>query len=229
MTRKTLVTLGRVASLLPLLLVACGESSERDGACPAGTHEDHGTCVADTLADAATDSVVQPPADAATDSVVQPPADAATDSLVQPPAVATTDKPADEGACPEVNDCGGCSALAHALGEPCGTGGSYVCNGTDDVTCETSAAPPAQAAGYHLVFADEFDTLDMSPNKLGDCKWYRAIPTWDLGDPPAANIAVANSALTLTWTQDQGTYLTAVSTHLRQGRLAPSSVASRVH
>ena len=111
-----------------------------------------------------------------------------------------------------LNECGGCSTLAHAVGEPCGNGQSYACNGTDEVTCGAGVSPPAQAAGYHLAFEDEFDTLDMSPNKLGDYKWYRAIPVWDLGDPPDANISVANSALTLSWTKSQGTYLTAVST-----------------
>ena len=66
--------------------------------------------------------------------------------------------------------------------------------------------PPSQAAGYNLVFTDDFDdpTLNLSPNGLDDYYWYNPGMFWESAVPaPATNIAVANSILTLTWNSGQ--------------------------
>jgi hypothetical protein len=40
-----------------------------------------------------------------------------------------------------VNACKGCSTLPHPVGDACGCGGKYACNGADAVTCSGASAP----------------------------------------------------------------------------------------
>jgi beta-glucanase (GH16 family) len=42
--------------------------------------------------------------------------------------------------------------------------------------------PPPQAAGYSLVFDDEFNTLNLSPNGLGNYNWYLFSPKSGISD-----------------------------------------------
>src|SRR5690242_3208594 len=71
--------------------------------------------------------------------------------------------------------------------------------------------PPPQAAGYKLVFADDFDSLDLSPNGSGIHTWYQSI-WWDKHIPNRSLIAVSNSVLTLKWRQGQGSFDTTITT-----------------
>ena len=57
-------------------------------------------------------------------------------------------------------------------------------------------SPPPSAQGYHLVFADDFNTLDLSPDGKGDHTWYRGI--WQQQTlPPIGNVSVSSSILSL--------------------------------
>jgi beta-glucanase (GH16 family) len=71
--------------------------------------------------------------------------------------------------------------------------------------------PPSQAAGYTLAFSDDFSTLSLSPNGLGNYNWYNPGIYWEKA-APYANISVTNSILTLDWTSGQGTDDTSIST-----------------
>jgi beta-glucanase (GH16 family) len=79
------------------------------------------------------------------------------------------------------------------------------------------AGPPPQAAGYHLVFADEFDTLNISPNRLGNYPWYNGL-WWNHTVAPISNISVSNGVLNLNWNNQQGTSDTSISTASRDGQ-----------
>jgi beta-glucanase (GH16 family) len=64
------------------------------------------------------------------------------------------------------------------------------------------ATPPAQAAGYSLMFSDDFTSLNLSPNGTGNYRWYDGV--WFYNNPaPLANISVANSELSLVWQKSQ--------------------------
>jgi beta-glucanase (GH16 family) len=75
------------------------------------------------------------------------------------------------------------------------------------------AAPPA-ANGYSLVFSDDFDASNISPNGSGAYNWYRGI--WFEKPPSSSLVTVANSVLTLTWQLGSGND-TAITTFARDG------------
>jgi beta-glucanase (GH16 family) len=76
-------------------------------------------------------------------------------------------------------------------------------------------APP-QAAGYNLVFSDEFDALNISANGTGSYTWYPGI-WWESKIPLPSLINDSNSALTLTWSATGGMNDTSISTLSRDG------------
>src|SRR5215472_2864781 len=59
-------------------------------------------------------------------------------------------------------------------------------------------SPPPQAQGYKLVFADEFDTFDLSPDGRGVHQWYKGI-WFNHEHASRQNISAANSMLCLKW------------------------------
>jgi beta-glucanase (GH16 family) len=61
----------------------------------------------------------------------------------------------------------------------------------------TPTAPP-QAAGYTLVFQDEFSPLSLSPNGEGNYTWYEG-QWWETKLPPLSAISASTSGLTLNW------------------------------
>ena len=72
-------------------------------------------------------------------------------------------------------------------------------------------APPSQAQGYKLVFADEFDKLDLSPDGRGIHEWYEGI-WFNHQHAPRKNISAANSMLCLKWERGQRGTDTSIST-----------------
>jgi hypothetical protein len=82
-----------------------------------------------------------------------------------------------------------------------------------------SPSPPAQAAGYKLVFSEDFDTHNLSPTGDGNYTWYKGI--WWEKPPPAENISIANSVLELNWRKGQtpdDTSITTLSRDIRHSR-----------
>jgi hypothetical protein len=79
----------------------------------------------------------------------------------------------------------------------------------------TGAMPPPQAAGYHLAFSDEFDSLDLSPSGTGNHTWYNTI--WYEPVAPFANISAHSSILHLSWTRGQSPADTSITTDARDG------------
>jgi hypothetical protein len=65
----------------------------------------------------------------------------------------------------------------------------------------TGPTPPAQAAGYSLVFFDDFANLNLSADGTGQYPWYRAL--WWETPPTPFNSSVSSSVLDLAWTQGQ--------------------------
>jgi hypothetical protein len=63
--------------------------------------------------------------------------------------------------------------------------------------------PPPQAAGYNLAFADDFSTLNISPNMLGNYTWYQGL-WWQQTVAPPSQFTVSNSILTLNWQNGLG-------------------------
>lgn len=84
---------------------------------------------------------------------------------------------------------------------------------SESIAAATSSqlAPPPQAAGYSLVFSDDFDTLNLSPNGYGDYAWYNPGIYFESA-APYSNVSVANSILTLLWTTGQSPANTSIST-----------------
>jgi beta-glucanase (GH16 family) len=80
----------------------------------------------------------------------------------------------------------------------------------------SATTPPSQASGYTLVFADDFNSLALSPTGSGEFNWYNGL-WWQPPSPPS-NFNVANSILTLTWTKGQKPDDTSVTTLSRYGR-----------
>jgi beta-glucanase (GH16 family) len=72
-------------------------------------------------------------------------------------------------------------------------------------------APPPQAQGYKLVFADEFDTFDLSPDGGGVHKWYEGV-WFNHQHASRQNIFAANSMLSLKWDRGQGAVDTSITT-----------------
>ena len=71
-------------------------------------------------------------------------------------------------------------------------------------------APPSQAAGYDLVFADDFNPLSLSPNGGGNYNWFDGVWFWN--PAPLSNISTTGTGLTLTWTANQGSDNTSIET-----------------
>jgi hypothetical protein len=72
-------------------------------------------------------------------------------------------------------------------------------------------APPPQASGYQLEFADSFDGLSFSPDGYGDYSWYPGVP-WHTGLPLPSLMTDANSILQLTWARNGGLHDTTITT-----------------
>jgi Glycosyl hydrolases family 16 len=80
-----------------------------------------------------------------------------------------------------------------------------------------SLTPPPPAAGYRLVFNDEFDSLDLSPDASGNHTWYANV--WFNYKPrPMQNISAADGILHLKWTREQGSDDTSIETTSPDGR-----------
>jgi hypothetical protein len=63
--------------------------------------------------------------------------------------------------------------------------------------------PPPQAAGYNVKFADDFNSLNLSPNSLGNYTWYQGL-WWQQPGASLSQFSVANSILTLSWKNGLG-------------------------
>ena len=85
-----------------------------------------------------------------------------------------------------------------------------------NVSPNSATIAPNQASGYTLVFADDFNSLAISPNGSGEFNWYNGL--WWQPPSPSSNFNVANSILTLTWTRGQKPDDTSVTTLSRDGR-----------
>jgi beta-glucanase (GH16 family) len=72
-----------------------------------------------------------------------------------------------------------------------------------------SPAPPAQAAGYSLVFFDDFTNLNLSPDGTGQYPWYPSL-FWQAAPNPF-NAAANSSVLDLAWTSGQNPSDTSVT------------------
>src|SRR5579872_2214278 len=71
-------------------------------------------------------------------------------------------------------------------------------------------SPPA-ASGYNLVFHDDFDHLDLSPDGGGSHTWYEGV-WFNRKHAPLSNISASNSALTLAWQRGQESPDTSLTT-----------------
>ena len=80
----------------------------------------------------------------------------------------------------------------------------------------TPIAPP-QAKGYKLVFADDFDTLDISPDGTGAHTWFEGV-WFNQKHAPLRNIFAASSILSLRWERGQDAPDTSVTTLSRDKR-----------
>jgi len=69
--------------------------------------------------------------------------------------------------------------------------------------------PPSQAAGYSLVFYDDFVNLNLSPDSTGQYAWYAGI-WWEPSLTPFS-ASISSSALDLTWNRGQNPPDTTVS------------------
>src|SRR3954471_22415839 len=87
------------------------------------------------------------------------------------------------------------------------------------VSAYAQTAPP-QAAGYSLVFSDEFNTLNLSPTGTGSYTWYPGI-WWESGVPLPSLMTATNAVVDLAWSVNGGMNDTSISTFSRdktQGR-----------
>jgi hypothetical protein len=80
----------------------------------------------------------------------------------------------------------------------------------------TKVTPPPQAAGYNLVFSDNFNTLNLSPNGLQSYNWYNPGMFWE-APAPYSNISVSNSILNLIWKKGQPSADTSLATAAKNG------------
>ncbi len=70
---------------------------------------------------------------------------------------------------------------------------------------------PSPAAGYKLVFSDDFDKLDLSPDGFGSNTWYEGV-WFSRTHPPHYNISVSGSQLSLVWRSGQRSSDTSIVT-----------------
>lgn len=87
---------------------------------------------------------------------------------------------------------------------------------TFKVLSPPSPTPPPQASGYTLMFADSFNSLNLSPNGTGKFNWYNPGMFWE-SPAPYSNISAANSVLNLLWKRGQGTSDTSLATTAKDG------------
>lgn len=73
------------------------------------------------------------------------------------------------------------------------------------------ARPAVVNDAYRLVFADEFETLSLSPDGLGDFRWYPGLP-WNPKLPALSLITHSDSALQLLWSRSGTLPETSIST-----------------
>ena len=60
--------------------------------------------------------------------------------------------------------------------------------------------PPPPVHGYHVVFSDDFRTIDLSPDGDGAHAWYEGV-WYSANHAPLQNIEATPCGLTLTWTR----------------------------
>jgi beta-glucanase (GH16 family) len=70
---------------------------------------------------------------------------------------------------------------------------------------------PQQDPAYKLVFSDDFNTLDLSPDGLGIHAWYEGV-WFNKKHAPLANISASSSVLSLVWKSNQGSADTSITT-----------------
>src|SRR4051794_28492649 len=78
-------------------------------------------------------------------------------------------------------------------------------------------SPPEPAAAYHLVFNEDFDSLDISPDGTGLHSWYEGV-WFNPKHAPLSSISVKSSELSLVWRRDQGSPDTSITTLSRDFR-----------
>ncbi len=71
--------------------------------------------------------------------------------------------------------------------------------------------PLRDLGGYHLVFHDDFDSLDLSPDGNGDHTWYEGV-WFSKKHAPLSNISASSSILALTWRRNQESPDTSITT-----------------
>jgi hypothetical protein len=76
--------------------------------------------------------------------------------------------------------------------------------------------PPSQAAGYKLVFGEDFRNFDLSPNGTGIHNWYEGV-WFNKQHAPLDHITPTADGLRLTWTRDQAAFDTSISTMSHNG------------
>jgi Glycosyl hydrolases family 16 len=80
---------------------------------------------------------------------------------------------------------------------------------------------PPQAAGYKLVFSDDFDHLHVSPSGKGRYTWYEGV-WFNKQHAPLRNISAADTILSLKWVRGQEASDTSITTASRDMRHARS-------
>jgi beta-glucanase (GH16 family) len=88
---------------------------------------------------------------------------------------------------------------------------ALVLNGSPARSQSKQLAPPPQAEGCRLVFADEFDADDLSPDGAGVHTWYEGV-WWYHKHAPLSNISIEGSVLSLKWARGQEASDTSIST-----------------
>lgn len=73
------------------------------------------------------------------------------------------------------------------------------------------AATPPAVPGYHLVFNEDFDRLDLSPDGAGIHTWYEGV-WFNPKHAPLSNISASSSELTLVWRRGQEAGDTSITT-----------------
>jgi hypothetical protein len=115
-----------------------------------------------------------------------------------------------------VPDSGSSGGSGSSSGSSSGGSGGSSGSSSGGSTGDGGAAPPPQAAGYNLVFEDDFNPLDISPNRLGNYTWYDGI-WWEQPSAPLTSISDANSVVTLDWLAGQSPPDTDIMTAAQDG------------